>query len=59
MVLMFGGIIAGSRFGMIFAELEKQKLISMPENVNSEKDINDMHMNRTDESASSNSNDDD
>jgi hypothetical protein len=30
LIIMFGGIVAGSRFGMIYAEVEKTKRINMP-----------------------------
>lgn len=52
LILMLGGILAGSRFGMIYAETEKLKRITMPDEAKSEKDIN-MHAN---DSTSSNSN---
>ena len=39
LVLMFFGVIAGSRFGMMYAELEKIKRVNRPEELHSEKDI--------------------
>ena len=39
MILMFFGVIAGSRFGMMYAELEKVKRVQMPDEMQSEKDV--------------------
>lgn len=37
--LMLVGVLAGSRFGMMYAEVEKVKRVNMPEEAQSEKDI--------------------
>ena len=39
LVVMLVGICAGSRIALMFAELEKIKIISQPEEAQSEKDI--------------------
>jgi len=40
LILMLLGVIAGSRFGMMYAELEKVKRINMPDEAPSANDIN-------------------
>ena len=39
LILMLEGIVAGSRFGIIYAELEKIKRVQQPEETRTEKDI--------------------
>ena len=39
LILMLAGIVAGSRFGIIYAELEKIKRVQQPEETRTEKDI--------------------
>jgi hypothetical protein len=58
LILMFGGILAGSKFGMIYAETEKVKKITMPEEAKSEKDMQ-MDVNETNSSHSNEEEDDD
>ena len=54
LVLMFGGVIVGSKFGLMYAEIEKQRRINMPEEQQSGKDI---HLDRHHTTHSSDSND--
>lgn len=39
LILMLGAVFCGARFGMIYAEAEKQRRITMPAEAQSEKDI--------------------
>jgi hypothetical protein len=57
LIFMFGGVVAGSRFGMMYAEVEKIKRVNMPEEQQSEKDIIQMQEEGTHSSHSNDSDD--
>jgi hypothetical protein len=39
LLTMLGGVIAGSRFGIMYAEVEKMRRVNVPEESQTEKDI--------------------
>jgi hypothetical protein len=59
LVLMAVGVVAGSRFGMMYAEREKVQRVEMPEEAQSEKDIHGIHHLQDGHTHSTHSNDSD